>query len=266
MLFTKLSLYSTIILIPVLFYSALNFSTHPQLYDSYQEYEIYESALIPATAPIPSTSVASVAAYDISSYVDLDAKHIYEATHKTITTEVRVQQSAPNPSLSVQETLTQQPQQVESYTSAERGASYLVAEPETPPQWNGSIPEYYGTGTGCTQEQATIVANIMWAKGASDDTVTWMLKTMSRESTCDSSVVNDNPRTSDNSWGLCQLNVLSGHFGSNGILNGWDRYRFAYDFVYNVEACVHLWTVCGRGPWNYGNYYCSKPSELSLSD
>jgi hypothetical protein len=152
---------------------------------------------------------------------------------------------------------------VEEISGAIRGNMVMVAEPQPDPGWTGEIPSYYGGDTGCTKEQADIVAWKMRQLGANDETVYWMLKTISRESTCDSSSHNYNPRTGDDSWGLCQLNVLGGHFSSRGILSGWDRYRFASDFNYNVDACVKLWTVCGKGPWNYGDYYCRKPSDFN---
>lgn len=152
--------------------------------------------------------------------------------------------------------------QSEEISGAVRGDMTLVADPPVDPGWSGDIPAYYGGDTGCTKDEADIVAIKMRTLGASDDTVYWMLRTMSRESTCDSSAHNNNPRTGDDSWGLCQINVLGGHFGSRGILSGWDRYRFASDFSYNVDACVKLWTVCGKGPWNYGDYYCRKPSDF----
>lgn len=148
-------------------------------------------------------------------------------------------------------------------TKVYRGAMVQVGPSPTHPEWDADIPAYYGEGSSCSREQATVIANKMWSVGASDETINWMLSMMSRESTCDSSAHNYNPRTGDDSWGLCQINVLGGHFGSRGILNGWDRYRFSSDFNYNVDACVKLWTVCGKGPWNYGDYFCRKPSDYN---
>jgi len=128
-------------------------------------------------------------------------------------------------------------------------------------QWEGPIPEQYGAGSGCTREEAGIVARAFWTRGATDDTVLWALGMISRESTCDSAAHNGNRRTGDDSWGLCQINALAGHFGSNGIVAWYDRFRFAVDFGYNADACAHLWSVCGRGPWNYGDYYCEQPTS-----
>jgi hypothetical protein len=150
--------------------------------------------------------------------------------------------------------------------SATRGVAVLVESTTTIPAprvWDGPIAEYYGAGSGCTGEEANVVARAFWQVGASDETVSWALRMMSRESTCDPTVVNNNRRTGDDSWGLCQINALAGHFDApDGIVSWWDRTLFAYDFNYNAHACAHLWTVCGRGPWTYGNYYCSTPDEL----
>jgi len=131
----------------------------------------------------------------------------------------------------------------------------------TLPRWISSIPEYYGPGSGCSQDEADIIARAFWSRGASDDTVMWALGMISRESTCDSAAHNGNRRTGDDSWGLCQINALAGHFSSNGIVAWYDRFRFAVDFGYNADACAHLWSVCGRGPWNYGDYYCEQPTS-----
>lgn len=129
-----------------------------------------------------------------------------------------------------------------------------------PRVWDGVIPEFYGAGTGCSRDEASVVARRLWDAGGSDDTVVWMLGVMSRESACDSSAHNGNRRTGDDSWGLCQINTLAGWFDPDGLLADVDRYRFATDFALNVEACIRLWEECGRGPWNYSNYYCR--SEL----
>jgi len=144
-----------------------------------------------------------------------------------------------------------------------RGTAVQVETTTTIPEprrWTGPIPAYYGGDTGCTPAQAQIVADHYWRSGASDDTVLWALTMISRESTCNPAVINNNRRTGDDSWGLCQINVLAGHFRGDGIVADYDRYRFATDFEYNVAACVKLWTVCGRGPWNYGDYYCKTPT------
>lgn len=132
----------------------------------------------------------------------------------------------------------------------------------TLPGWSQPIPDYYGGGTGCTPAEADIVARRMRLVGATDDSIEWMLKVMSRESGCDPSAHNGNRRTGDDSWGLCQLNVLAGFFNADGILAGIDRHRFAADFTYNVDACTLLWTVCGRGPWT-PPYSCRPPTELA---
>lgn len=133
--------------------------------------------------------------------------------------------------------------------------------PTTLPGWDGPLPAYYGGDTACTRDEASTVARAMWARGASNDTVEWMLKTISRESTCDSAAYNGNRNTGDNSYGLCQINTLAGFFKTGQILADFDYTRFASDFSYNAEACAKLWSVCGRGPWNYGNYYCEEPKE-----
>ena len=130
------------------------------------------------------------------------------------------------------------------------------------PEWTGSIPEVYGEGSGCTQEEASIIARALWDRGASDDSVTKMLRIISRESLCDSSAHNDNSRTRDDSWGLCQQNNLSGWFDEGKLLENYDRYAFASDFALNAESCAVMWAECSVGPWNYGNYYCSTPKEL----
>ena len=128
-------------------------------------------------------------------------------------------------------------------------------------EWTGNIPQHYGDGSGCSREQSTIVANKMWDAKADDETVEWMLGVMSRESTCDPTVYNGNLETRDNSWGLCQINALAGFFKSDGLLGHYNPELFAVDFAYNADACVELWTLCGRGPWNYGNYYCDSPFD-----
>ena len=131
----------------------------------------------------------------------------------------------------------------------------------TLPHWLGDIPEVYGEGTGCTPEQADVIANLLWEKGADDSTVRWMLMVFSRESTCTTEAYNGNRGTGDDSWGLCQLNKLAGFFNEGEILDKYIPEDFAGDFIYNANACVDLWSVCGRGPWNRGDYYCRKPSS-----
>ncbi|NDB65805.1 MAG: hypothetical protein EB168_09080 [Euryarchaeota archaeon] len=130
------------------------------------------------------------------------------------------------------------------------------------PEWTGSIPEVYGDGSGCTQEEASIIARALWDRGASDETVTKMLRIISRESLCDPSAHNGNRNTRDDSWGLCQQNNLSGWFDEGKLLENYDRFAFAGNFAYNAESCAVMWEECGVGPWNYGNYYCSTPREL----
>ena len=107
--------------------------------------------------------------------------------------------------------------------------------------------------------RATIITERFAAAGASWDTQVWALKVASRESGCDNNQRNNNASTGDDSFGWCQLNARAGHFGSNGILAGWDRWLLLTNFTYNTDACVRMWQECGRGPWNYGNYYCRKP-------
>ncbi|MGA1697564.1 MAG: hypothetical protein ACO4AZ_01655 [Ilumatobacteraceae bacterium] len=130
------------------------------------------------------------------------------------------------------------------------------------PMWNGVIPEVYGTGSGCTREQASIIARAMWAHGAVDSSVEWMLGIVSRESLCNSAAHNGNRNTGDDSWGLCQQNVLAGWFNEGKLLAGFDRYQFAVDFQLNAQSCALMWSVCGRGPWTKGDYGCSTPVEL----
>lgn len=131
-----------------------------------------------------------------------------------------------------------------------------------PREWEGDIHEEYGDGTGCTQEEANIVARAMWDVGASDSSVEWMLYVISRESTCDSSVHNGDRSTGDDSYGLCQQNNLSGWFDEGSLLENYDRFAFASDFDLNAEACAVMWAECGKGPWTRGDYGCSTPKEL----
>lgn len=141
---------------------------------------------------------------------------------------------------------------------------YYLSTTSTVPltEWTGTLPEVYGEGSGCTQEEASIIARALWDRGASDDSVKDMLRIISRESGCDSSAHNGNTRTRDDSWGLCQQNNLSGWFNEGKLLENYDRFAFADDFAYNAESCAVMWAECGVGPWNYGNYYCSTPREL----
>ena len=149
--------------------------------------------------------------------------------------------------------------------SAVRGAQQfeVVTTTTTPlPVWMGGLPAYYGAGSECTRDEASRVARAMWAEGANDWTVDWMLTIISRESTCDPAAHNDTVATGDDSWGLCQLNARAGFFESDGILAEFDRYRFAVDFDHSAQACARLWAVCGRGPWIRGDYGCRVPEEL----
>lgn len=132
----------------------------------------------------------------------------------------------------------------------------------TLPEWTGDIPEEYGEGTGCSREEASIIARAMWDVGASDESVRWMLYVISRESTCDSAAHNGDRSTGDDSWGLCQQNNLSGWFSTGQLLEDYDRFTFADDFALNAESCAVMWAKCGRGPWTKGDYGCSTPAEL----
>lgn len=127
--------------------------------------------------------------------------------------------------------------------------------------WEGKIGEAYGEGTGCSVEEASIIAREFWAVGAFDDDVEWALMMISRESLCRSYAHNGDRSTGDDSWGLCQQNRLSGWFNEGKLLEHYDRYEFADNFELNAESCALMWSVCGRGPWNYGNYYCSTPKK-----
>jgi hypothetical protein len=83
----------------------------------------------------------------------------------------------------------------------------------------------------------------------------------SREAGCDNTVRNVNTDTADDSYSLCQLNAQAGHFGPHGILSDFNRWQTLKDFDYAAHACAHMWQECGRGPWNYGNYYCKEPNR-----
>lgn len=146
------------------------------------------------------------------------------------------------------------------FSPAVRGTQVQVNPPPPPPRvWTGQLPAYYGRGTACTQANANLIAIAMWDVGANDAQVLRMLKIISRESGCDSSAFNGNRRTGDDSWGFCQINSLAGFFSSGGILEGYNRWAFAGDPRSNAKACAKLYSVCGFGPWNYGNYYCRRP-------
>lgn len=129
-------------------------------------------------------------------------------------------------------------------------------------QWEGAIHEEYGPGTGCTRDEASIVARAMWDVGASDASVEWMLYVISRESLCDPSAHNGDRSTGDDSYGLCQQNNLSGWFKEGSLLGDYDRFSFATDFTLNAESCAVMWAECGKGPWTRGDYGCSTPAEL----
>ena len=140
---------------------------------------------------------------------------------------------------------------------AVRGTQVQVGAP--PGVWVGTIPSYYGGGTGCTQSLANLVAQAMWGVGANDQQVYRMLNIVSRESGCDSSAHNGNASTGDDSFGLCQLNARAGFFRSGGILAGYDRWSFASDPALNARACAALYARCGFGPWTKPTYGCRRP-------
>ncbi len=156
---------------------------------------------------------------------------------------------------------------VSDATPATRGTAAQVTDTLPPPPsstlppWTGRRPAYYGAGSECSPVEATIVADRFRTVGASYSTIEWMLGVMSRESNCTHTARNNTAATGDDSFGLCQLNARSGHFGPDGILAGWDRWRILESFEYSVEACAAMWERCGRGPWNYGNYYCTRPTS-----
>lgn len=156
----------------------------------------------------------------------------------------------------VTSTVVRSPIQIEIVTTTTSSTTTTLPGP---PAWTGPLPEHYGAGSGCTPAEATIVAHHMWDRGASDDTVEWMLATISRESTCDPAAHNGNRNTGDDSYGLCQINALAGWFRDGQLLDDIDPNRFANDFEHSAYACATLWAECGRGPWNYGDYYCRTP-------
>jgi hypothetical protein len=149
------------------------------------------------------------------------------------------------------------------FDPAVRGEQVQVNPPPStsPPrrEWTGTIPSYYGSTTGCSRTNATLIAHAMWDVSANDQQVYRMLNIISRESGCDSSAYNPNRRTGDDSWGFCQLNSLAGFFRAGGILEDYNRWSFAGNPRHNAQACAALYAVCGFGPWNYGNYYCRRP-------
>jgi len=125
--------------------------------------------------------------------------------------------------------------------------------------WQGSRPAYYGGNSGCSQHMADIIARAMWAQGANNDEVSYMLAIVSRESGCNSSAFNGNSATGDQSYGLCQINALAGFFKSGQILSGYSPGAFAENPKHNAEACAALWARCGFHPWQKGNYGCHRP-------
>lgn len=127
------------------------------------------------------------------------------------------------------------------------------------PTWNGSRPAYYGGNTGCSQQNADLIARAMWNVGADNWEVEQMLYIASRESACDSAAYNGNRNTGDDSWGFCQLNVLAGFFKPGQILAAYNPYIFANNPQHNAEACARLYQQCGFGPWTKGDYGCRKP-------
>lgn len=140
-------------------------------------------------------------------------------------------------------------------------ARQVTATVPAPYVWPGELPHGGFGAPACDRAQATLVAVAMRAEGANDDSVLFMLRTISRESGCRYWVRNDNPATGDDSFSLCQLNARSGHFGERGVLRGWDRWRMLGDFVYAAQGCARMWAVCGRLPWQ-PPYGCSVPGEL----
>lgn len=135
--------------------------------------------------------------------------------------------------------------------------------PTLPPpyQWTGPLPAGAPWGIPCTRGEASVLAAKMLAIGAGNSDIEFMLGVFGRESGCRYWVHNYNRATRDDSYSLCQLNAMSGHFGPNGVLYGWDRWRMLDDFVYAVDACIEMWTICGRGPW-VKPYGCSVPEVL----
>lgn len=127
-------------------------------------------------------------------------------------------------------------------------------------RWLNPIPSYR-PGGACSQSQADTTAHKFRHEGASDDTITWALTVFSRESNCDHTSYNFNDDTGDESYSLCMANAKSGVFTSIGKLAGWSPNKMLTSFDYALDACVELWTSCGRGPWRYGAYYCERPTS-----
>ena len=157
------------------------------------------------------------------------------------------------------------------FEPAVRGTQVQVNPPPTttpppPPstnsprrEWTGAIPSYYGSTTGCSRANATLIAQAMWDVGANDAQAYRMLNIVSRESGCDSAAYNGNRRTGDDSWGYCQLNSLAGFFRPGGILENYNRWSFAGNPRHNAQACAALYARCGFGPWVKGDYGCRRP-------
>jgi hypothetical protein len=193
----------------------------------------------------------------------------WEVRTATLVTEPTADTSSPTTSTSpdpvTPSTVAGPVGSVTSSAHARRGTSVPVTTPPQPvvvtaPVWSGPIPNYRGRGA-CTVDAATVITSVFAAAGASVATQEWALLVASRETGCDTSLRNLNPRTGDDSYGWCQLNARAGHFGSSGILAGFDRDRILVDLDYASRACVRLWSVCGRGPWT-PPYSCSVPPEL----
>ncbi len=144
-----------------------------------------------------------------------------------------------------------------------RGTQVQVNPPPvtSPPrrEWTGAIPSYYGSTTGCSQANATLIAHAMWDVGANDAQVYQMLNIVSRESGCDSSAYNGNRRTGDESFGFAQQNALSGWFKPGQLLAEYDRYAFATDPALNARAVAAMYARCGFHPWNKPYYGCRRP-------
>lgn len=150
------------------------------------------------------------------------------------------------------------PSTYKTLQGVKRGAQVQVVTPP-PSTWSGDIPEYGNRGA-CTPAEASIIARTFAAAGASTDTIRWALLVASRESGCDEDTHNRSSRTRDDSFGVFQLNALGGHFGSSGILAGFDPWALLTDFELNARAAVTLWQTCGRLPWT-PPYGCSEPSS-----
>jgi hypothetical protein len=151
----------------------------------------------------------------------------------------------------------------DDYQTADRLERMQVTDTVPPPPkpyvWEGARPAGAPWGIPCSVSDATVVAQSLIARGANDSDIVYMLGVIGRESGCRYWVHNYNRPTRDDSYSLCQANAMAGHFGSNGVLAGWDRYRMLADMKYAADACAQMWATCGRGPWNAGNYYCEPP-------